>query len=94
MSMRTGVVWIAGDSSGSHQDSIIFSAYWGSGTDVLEEMPQVTSAVEAIQWGLDRTDDVRIRFDYHGYWWAGVGPMPEDPEGVFVGTVALGDESV
>lgn len=92
MSDRTGVVWIAGESSVSDlQDQIIFSGYWDSGTDVLEEMPDVSSSVEAIRWGLDRTDDVRIRFDYHSYWWAGVGPMPEDPEGVFVGFVALRD---
>lgn len=91
MSSRTGVVWIAGDVGLNRLT--VFSGYWGndSGSALLEQMPEFGSAVEAIRWGLERSDDVRIRFDGYSYWWAGVGTMPEDPDGVLVGSMVLRD---
>lgn len=54
-------------------------------------MPEMRCALDAIEWGRQRADDVRIRFDGCGYWWAGRGSMPEpterDDEG-FLGTVS------
>jgi hypothetical protein len=91
MSSRTGVVWIAGDVGLNRLT--VFSGYWGNDGEsaLLEQMPEFGSAVEAIRWGLERSDDVRIRFDGYSYWWAGVGTMPDDPDGVLVGSVVLRD---
>jgi hypothetical protein len=79
-----GIVWIAGDAQPGEL-IIRFSAYWDSGTSVAEQMSSVTKAVDAIRGGLERTDDVRIRFDGWDYFWAGRGPMPEG----LVGSVTL-----
>jgi len=79
-----GIVWIAADPNPSGP-SIQFSGYWDGGTSVLEQMPIVARAADAIRWGLERTDDVRIRFDGWDYFWAGRGPAPEG----LTGTVAL-----
>jgi len=79
-----GIVWIAAD-SGPNEPTIEFSGYWDSGSSVLEQMPVVGRAVDAIRWGLERTDDVRIRFDGWDYFWAGRG---QGPKGL-AGSVAL-----
>ncbi len=75
-----GIVWIAGDAI-PEEPVIQFSGYWDSGTSVLEQMPTMTRAADAIRWGLERTDDVRIRFDGWDYFWAGEGSVPEGLRG-------------
>jgi hypothetical protein len=87
---RQGVVFIAADVHGGDSE-VHFRGYWDPGDRrEIEEMPETGCAADAIAWGLHRADDVRIRFDGCGYWWAGRGSMPEstepDDEG-FLGTV-------
>jgi hypothetical protein len=92
MDERSGVVFIASD---VHHDSseVHFGGYWDSDDRTgIEEVPEMRCATDAIEWGRYRADDVRIRFDGCGYWWAGRGSMPEptepDDEG-FLGAVSL-----
>lgn len=75
-----GVVFIAADVH--HGSSAVhFSGYWDrDGHSDIEEMPDLQCAADSIAWGLERTDDVRIRFDGCGYWWAGSGSAPEPTE--------------
>ena len=72
------------------QQEIHFVGYWGNDSGEHETMPEMRCAKEAIAWGRERSDDVRIRFDGCHYWWAGRGPSPQptepDDEG-FAGTV-------
>lgn len=91
MTEREGVVFIAAD---VHHDGseVHFGGYWDpDDRSGIEEMPEMRCAADAIEWGRQRADDVRIRFDGCGYWWAGRGSMPEptepDDEG-FLGTVS------
>ena len=96
MAERIGTVFIAADAD-PQSLSVVFHGYWDSGRSVLEdrsvleEMPETDNAVDAIRWGLDRTNDVRIRFDGWTYFWAGVGPPPAGQTG-FGGSVVLGDQ--
>lgn len=88
---KQGVVFIAADFHNGLSE-VHFVGYWDSGEGTnIEEMPEQRCAAEAIDWGLSRADDVRIRFDGCGYWWAGRGAMPEptepDDEG-FIGRVS------
>ena len=92
MADRQGVVFIAADVHHSSSE-IHFSGYWDRGADGgIEEMPELSCSADSIAWGLARTDDVRIRFDGCGYWWAGLGAIPEPTvpgdEG-FVGAVSV-----
>jgi len=90
MAERIGTVFIAADPD-SEGLKVMFHGYWDSGESVLEQMPETDKAVDAIRWGLNRTDDVRIRFDGWTYFWAGVGPQPTGQPG-FGGTVILGNQ--
>jgi hypothetical protein len=90
MADSQGVVFIAADVH--HRSSEVhFSGYWDRGDrSGIEEMPELQCAADSIAWGLERTDDVRIRFDGCGYWWAGRGspPKPTEPDDEgFLGTV-------
>ena len=91
MATRQGVVFIAADIHPGDSE-VHFVGYWDSGKRGGIEVPELRCAADAIEWGLKRTDDVRIRFDGCGYWWAGPGSMPEptepDDEGL-MGTVSL-----
>jgi hypothetical protein len=92
MAERQGVVFIAADVHHGSSE-VHFGGYWdpGDGSDI-ENMPELDCASDSIAWGLDRADDVRIRVDGCGYWWAGRGSVPEptvpDDEG-FLGTVSI-----
>ena len=83
-----GIVWIAGDASANGL-TVAFSGYWDGGASVLEQMPAMDRAADAIRWGLSRTDDVRIRFDGWNYFWAGKGPVPPGSE--LAGSVILSE---
>lgn len=93
MADRQGVVFIAADVHHGSSE-VHFEGYWDrdQGSEI-EEMPEMRCAADAIAWGRYRADDVRIRFDGCGYWWAGHGSMPEptepDDEG-FLGLVRSG----
>lgn len=90
---RRGVVFIAADVHAGEME-VHFVGYWDNGSSEIEEMPERRCAADAIEWGLARSEDVRIRFDGCGYWWAGAGAMPEptepDDEG-FAGSISLRD---
>ncbi len=87
---RVGIVFIAVDVELDHS-TIVYVGYWDSGHSVLEQMPIMSKASDAIRWGLERTDDVRIRVDDHQYFWAGSGPRPQrDPQ--IGGTIMLDSE--
>ncbi|HUF16083.1 MAG TPA: hypothetical protein VMQ46_09335 [Acidimicrobiia bacterium] len=91
---RQGVLFIAGDVHDADSE-VHFVGYWDRGErGDIEEMPELRCATDALEWGLNRADDVRIRFDGCGYWWAGRGSMPEptepDDEG-FIGIVSVRD---
>ena len=90
MADRIGIAWIAADTDANGM-RVMFHGYWDGGRSVLEQMPETDKAVDAIRWGLARTDDVRIRFDGWNYFWAGLGPPPAG-EPQFSGTVVLSDE--
>ena len=90
MAERIRTVFIAADPD-PEGVTVMFHGYWDSGESVLEQMPETDKAVDAIRWGLNRTDDVRIRFDGWTYFWAGVGPQPTGQPG-FGGTVILGNQ--
>jgi hypothetical protein len=90
MAERIGTVFIAADAD-PEGVTVMFHGYWDGGESVLEQMPETDKAVDAIRWGLDRTNDVRIRFDGWTYFWAGVGSPPAGQPG-FGGTVVLGDQ--
>lgn len=92
MAKRQGTVFIAVDVKPGDPE-VHFGGYWDRGRQGdIEEMPEMLCAAEALQWGLARADDVRIRFDGCGYWWAGLGSMPKptepNDEG-FMGAISL-----
>lgn len=80
MDDRQGVVFIAADVHNGSSE-VHFEGYWDRDQrSEIEEMPEMRCAADAIAWGRHRADDVRIRFDGCGYWWAGQGSMPEPTE--------------
>jgi hypothetical protein len=80
---RRGTVSIAENVGGRANDGAIyltgrFDASWQTDASRLDSAEKLT-ADEAIAWGRERAEDVRIRLaDGARYFWAGAGPAPPD----------------
>lgn len=74
---KRGTVYIAWDG-----DRYVYSGYWDALPDAdprhLEQMPDMDSVRDALEWVQERALRVLIRPEHqpHAYFWAGRGPKP------------------